>query len=220
MSGDDRQRDDTRNQRARNGGQKGATANGRAGTDPGPSSNPGTQSGYPAQNPQQQGRSHGGGSIVDDIRRPEVWHYLTLTVGLFVVVGVGYGLTFWLFSELGEFDGTTGELLVAFGSIFGFFLGPVVAIFSGAFTALDAPERDDTTLAVASAVGSVVGFVLMVVVLIVFLALGSDGGGGGGGDDSGGDLPGGLGGTIGLLVGIAVSSAVTVLLTRRLTRRR
>jgi len=166
----------------------------------------------------RQGGGYGGGSMIDDIQGPGVWKYLLLTVSLFAVVGVGYGLTFWLFSEIGEFDGTAGQLLTVFGSIFGFFLGPVVAIFSGAYTALDSPVRDDTTLAVANALGSVVGFVVMVVVLIVFLALGGDGGGGGGGGGDGGDLPGGVGGTVGLLVGIAVSSALTVYLTRWLTR--
>lgn len=155
-------------------------------------------------------------SLVEELQRPGPMQYIKFTVAVFAAVGVGYGLTFWLFTELGNFGATGGSILVSLGAFFGFLLGPVVAVGTGTYTALDSDGQDmgDTTIvAAAAAVGAAAGYVVLVFVLIVFAGLASSGGGGGGG--GGTDLPGGAGGTLGLLVGIAATAALSVYLTVR-----
>lgn len=141
--------------------------------------------------------------------------YMKFAVAVFAAVGVGYGLTFWLFTELGDFGTQGGTILVSLGGFFGFMLGPIVAVGTGTYTALDNGGEDggDTTLTAAAAgVGAAAGYVVLVLVLIIFAGLASSGAGGGSG---GTDLPGGAGGTLGLLVGIGVTAALSVYLTDR-----
>lgn len=171
---------------------------------------------HPGAGARHQAKGDEQRSLVEELQRPGPMGYVKFAVAVFAAVGVGYGLTFWLFTELGDFGTTGGTMLVSLGAFFGFLLGPVVAVGTGTYTALDNEGEDgeDTTVAAAAAgVGAAAGYVLLVVVLIIFAGLASSGGGGGG--SGGTDLPGGAGGTFGLLVGIAVTAALSVYLTVR-----
>ncbi len=151
-------------------------------------------------------------SLVDELQQPTPMRYIKFAVAMFAVVGVGYGLTFWLFSELGTMGNTGGSILVGIGTFFGFLLGPVVAVGTGAYTALNWEGEETKLVAAAAGVGAAAGYVVLVMVLLLFASLSSSGGGGGGGGTS---LPGGTGGTFGLLLGIAATATLTVYLTAR-----
>lgn len=164
---------------------------------------------------EQHGRVTEEPSLVQELQRRGPMGYIKFAVAVFAVVGVGYGLTFWLFTELGTLGDTGGAFLVGVGSLFGFLLGPLVAVGTGAYTALDSEDEDTQTMAAAAGVGAAAGYIVLVVVLLFFASLASTGGGGSGGGGGGSSLPGGPGGTFGLLLGIAVTAALTVYLTVR-----
>jgi hypothetical protein len=171
---------------------------------------------HPGAGARHQAKGDDQRSLVDELQRPGPMQYIKFSVAVFAAVGVGYGLTFWLFTELGDFGSSGGTILVSLGAFFGFLLGPVVAVGTGTYTALDneGDGGEDTTLTAAAAgVGAAAGYVVLVLVLIVFASLASSGSGGSGG--GGTDLPGGVGGTFGLLVGIATTAALSVYLTVR-----
>ena len=152
-------------------------------------------------------------SLVDELQQPTPMRYIKFAVAMFAVVGVGYGLTFWLFSELGNMGSTGGAFLVGIGSFFGLLLGPVVAVGTGAYTALNWEGEETKLVAAAAGVGAAAGYVVLVIVLLLFASLSSSGGAGCGG--GGTSLPGGTGGTLGLLLGIAATATLTVYLTAR-----
>ena len=153
-------------------------------------------------------------SLAQKLQRRGPMQYIKFAVAIFAVVGIGYGLTFWLFTELGNLGNTGGAFLVGIGSFFGFLLGPLVAVGTGAYTALDSEGEDTQTVAAAAGVGAAAGYIVLVVVLVFFASLSSGAGSGSGGGSS---LPGGPGGTFGLLLGIAATAALTVYLTVRVS---
>jgi len=143
-------------------------------------------------------------SIGDRIQDPTTKTYITFSVGVFLAVGLGYGLTLFLVSELAE-TGMTGDIAGAGSLVIGVLLAPLIAGITGLTTGFRM-DGDDAKL--AGGVGAAVGVVVMLVVLLVFASLISSGGGGGGGDLD-------LGPLIGLVLGVGATGAMAAAVPSR-----
>jgi hypothetical protein len=135
-----------------------------------------------------------------------------LTVAVFAVAGVGYGLTAFLITALSNVGGMAQSILGGFTAIFGLLLGPVVAIISGTQIGFNL-EEDDVTASAASVIGSAVGFLIMAFILIVFAGLMTSGSGGAGGGGGGGG--GSFGPAIGATVGVAITGGAATYAIRK-----
>lgn len=124
--------------------------------------------------------------------------HVGLTVGLFVVVGIGLGLSGYIAVDFvqGQFvNEADGELAQSFGQLFvvliaiqtafvTFLLGSVVSTVTGLAHSRGLRSRSDA--AISNGVGSLVGFPIMVIIAVVLITmpLGGSGGGGDGGSSA------------------------------------
>lgn len=137
--------------------------------------------------------------------------FLKYIVGVFIAVGVGYGIGLVLLDVLGDDNSQFIGVIALFVPVFG---APIISMTTGLLTGLRL-ETDERSAAVASAVGAFIGFVLMLFLLLVFAAIVSnDGGGSSGGSDGGLSdffIP-----LFGFGVGVAVTGAGTTFVVKRI----
>lgn len=119
-------------------------------------------------------------SARESLTQPGPKAQLTLVVGLFAVIGVGFGLTGIVAIEFIASSATGGQFIGAFLLIPLFaillFTGPIIGAFSGLRVA-DRLEETTNTIYLTSFVGTAVGYFVMVIisVLLVSLIIGSGG---------------------------------------------
>lgn len=173
-------------------------------------------------------------SIGDILSRPDVKHQIKYAVGIFGIVGLGFGLTGFVFTDIlipgvtsssGSTGSTGSSLFGGFLTIFSLLSILVLAALSGpilgVISALRVDEAFDTDRVayVTSASGNVAGYVVMLVVTVLMLSVtGSTGGGSSTGDATGGlfnlgDL---LVPFVALSIPVGVVGALTVYLRREL----
>lgn len=123
--------------------------------------------------PPQERRPQRRESVMDSLSGPAVQNYLKDTIGLFGVIGFGFGLAGFLIITLTS----GGNLGIAYEpSSVGFtlllvtlFIGPVIAGFSGRQIATGLRE-DARTVYLTSAIGNFVGYFVMALVTILLMA--------------------------------------------------
>lgn len=145
-------------------------------------------------------------------------YYIKLTITVFAVAGIGYGLTAFLITSFSNVGGTAQTIVGGFAVLFGLLLGPVVAIISGSHIGFNL-KGDDATASTASIVGSAVGFLIMAVILILFASLMTSGGGGIGGTEASGSGS-NFGPAIGATIGVAITGGATTFAIRKVQRMR
>lgn len=117
-----------------------------------------------------------GGSVSEHLSRPDVKAQIKYVVGLFAIVGLGFGLTGFAFTDvlipgLSEGDGgsaSTGAsaIVVLMLLLLTTLSGPIL----GLITSLRiANEVEDTAAFVTSAVGNAIGYVAMMLVTVLIL---------------------------------------------------
>lgn len=139
-------------------------------------------------------------SVGDILSRPDVKHQVKYAVGLFAVVGVGFGLTGFVFTDIlipgiagASGDSTSGALLGGLLTVFSLLSILVVAALSGPILGVTTALRvekvfeADRVAYVTSAVGTAAGYVAMLLITVLVLSLtGSTSGGGSTGSSTGG----------------------------------
>lgn len=148
-------------------------------------------------------QTQNGPGITDYLSRPDVKHEIKYLIGIFAVIGLGFGLTGFVFNDIligGATDSSSeGGSFVAgmlkFLSIVGIL---TMATMSGTlvsvFTSRELREKFDAIKPtyVAAATGNGAGYIVMMVVTALILSLTIDTGGGGSGGSGGGSAEGGV----------------------------
>lgn len=189
------------------------------GDGPGERNNP-SRSGRkaPAQGPTGSGRSSppeqptpepGIGDILGEDRTQ---NYIRYNIGIFLIVGLGFGLAFLLLDAFASANGGEeiggGEFLI-FGFIIVFILGPFLAAITGTVTGLQLPDSEKV-VGITAGVGTFIGFIVLVFVIVIFgSAIGGEV------DEVSGEFIDDLLGVIGFGIGVAVTGAGTGYLTKR-----
>lgn len=140
--------------------------------------------------------------------------FLKYIIGVFVAVGIGYGIGLVLLDALGDDSSQFIGLIALFVPIFG---APIISMTTGLLTGLRL-ETDEQSAALASAVGAFIGFIIMLFILLIFAAIVESGGGGGGdgGDGGGGGLSDFIGQLFAFGIGVAVTGAGTTFVVKRI----
>lgn len=161
-------------------------------------------------------------SVLDSFSDPLVQNHLKYTIGLFGMIGLGFGLTGFLLIEVVSqniIDVAFAPL--AFGIILlalTFLIGPVIAGFTSIRIA-EGLRADALTIYLTSAIGNFVGYFVMVLVTVLLIA--ATGGGGSGSGTTGGssgsvfDLGDLLLPMLAMAIPVALVGAGTVYLHRR-----
>jgi hypothetical protein len=154
--------------------------------------------------------------VTEVIKQDEVKGYIKYTAGIFLSVGIGYGLALLLFNAFIDAGPFVGTELISLGMIMGILLSPLVASLSGVIIGLRFEDSEKSVVS-AAGVGSFGGFFIMVVLTIVISSIVLDGGGGGGGTGSGvGDLiTNQLLSIIGFSIGVATAGSLSAFVTKR-----
>lgn len=156
---------------------------------------------------QQQSQSQ---SPTDVLTSESGIRYLKYITGVFVAIGVGYGIGLLLFDVVAS-DDFGSDLFGLFAFLVPVFGAPIIGMVTGLMTGLRL-DTDEASAALTSGVGAFVGYVAMLIVLVVFMSIiFSSGDGGGGGGDSG-DM---LLEMIAFGIGVATTAALTTFVVRR-----
>ena len=136
------------------------------------------------------GAGEAAGQVLDSARdrlsSPAAKSQLKYVVGLFTLVGIGFGTTGFLIIDLiasnflGDL-GAGGQAILAFFSlpllVVTLVIGPVIAVYTG-LKANDELYREPRTAYLTNFVGNLTGYLVMVVVTILLINLAFGGGGG------------------------------------------
>lgn len=174
-----------------------------------PADQPTDQNGYTPRNQptQQPPNSY---SPTDILGEESGKRFIKYIVGVFVAVGIGYGIGLVLLNVVGGDNGSFVGLIALFIPVFG---APIISMSTGLLTGLRL-QTDEQSAAVASGVGAFIGFVLLLFILMISAALVSDGGGSTG--SSSGSLADFFLPMFAFGVGVAVSGAGTTYVVKRI----
>lgn len=165
------------------------------------------------QQPQQQGPQYGqrqSQSPTEVLTSESGMRFLKYIVGVFLAIGLGYGIGLILFDAVASDDFGT-DLFGLFAFLVPVFGAPIIGMVTGLMTGLRL-ETDEASAALTSGVGAIAGFIVMLIVLVVFMSIVfSDGGGDGGGGDSS-DM---IVEMIAFGIGVATTAALTTFVVRR-----
>lgn len=109
-----------------------------------------------------------GGASTDVAQRVGTKGYIRYSIGVFVTVGLGFGLSFILLDGLASENGGqvgSGEFLVV-GFFFAFLLGPILSSVTGTVIGLKVRDRPGIA-AITSFIGSFGGFFVLVLLLVI-----------------------------------------------------
>lgn len=171
----------------------------------------------PAQPPNEQqaqyrrSNSKSERSTTDILSEDSGQQFLKYIIGVFSVIGLGYGIGLVLLDSLASDD----MAIIGFAALFVPILGaPIISMVTGLLTGLRL-DTDEHSAALASAVGSFIGFIILLLIILVFASIVSDGGSSGSGGGGGGlnEL---LGPLFAFGTGVAISGAGTTYVVRRI----
>lgn len=146
-------------------------------------------------------------SATTELQEETGQRFIKYIVGVFVAIGIGYGVGLILLDiideEFGALLGVTAMIIPLFGA-------PIIAMVTGLMTGLR-QDASDKGAVLTSGVGAFLGFIALFVVILVFTSIVFDNGGSNGGDLGDFFLP-----LVGFGIGVAISGAGTTYVVREI----
>ena len=138
--------------------------------------------------------------------------FLTYIVGVFVAVGLGYGIGLVLLDAVSD---EAGAVIGFFALLVPVLSAPIISMATGLLTGLRL-NTDRQSAALVSGVGAFIGFLVLLFVLIIFAGIVGDGNGGTNGANGDGSLSDLFGPLFAFGTGVAVTGAVATYVVKRI----